>query len=187
MGAWALPLSFPTPPPSRGNLGWSSSARLRPSSGALIYFPYTLPSCCSITPLPHPQPSPLSAVLCRSLLSLQLAHELQHPQDCSAGSSWSQTSRKAGADSDSCRAGTITGPVPRWGSPLVVCPDQAGAVDSQDSVPDGEAAVGSRGAVLDQGADVNPRRAQRGVLQAGGEKRDTKIGGPQGLSSPQAG
>lgn len=51
--------------------------------------------------------------------------------------------------------------------PLVVSPDETGAVDSQDAVPDGEPAVGSRGAVLDQGADVDPRGAERSVLSAG--------------------
>lgn len=51
--------------------------------------------------------------------------------------------------------------------PLVVGPDEAGAIDSQDAVPDGEPAVGGRRAVLDQGADVDPRGAERSVLSAG--------------------
>lgn len=50
---------------------------------------------------------------------------------------------------------------------MVVCPDETGAVDSQDAVPNGEPAVGGRGAVLDQSADVDPRGAERSVLLAG--------------------
>lgn len=53
-------------------------------------------------------------------------------------------------------------------SPLVVGPDEAGAVDSQDAVPDGQPAVSGRGAVLDQGADVDAGRGERRVLS--GEK-----------------
>lgn len=64
-------------------------------------------------------------------------------------------------------ADTSPGPPAGCDSPLVVCPNETGAIDSQDAVPDGEAAVSSRGAVLDQGADVDPRGAERSVLLAG--------------------
>lgn len=50
---------------------------------------------------------------------------------------------------------------------MVVCPNETGAIDSQDAVPDGEPAVSGRGAVLDQGTDVDPRGAERSVLLAG--------------------
>ena len=50
-------------------------------------------------------------------------------------------------------------------SPLVVRADQAGPVDGQDAVPDPQPAVGGGGPVGDQGADVDPRSVQRGVLQ----------------------
>lgn len=50
---------------------------------------------------------------------------------------------------------------------MVVCPDETGAIDSQDAVPNGEPAISSRRAVLDQRADVDPRGAERSVLLAG--------------------
>lgn len=69
---------------------------------------------------------------------------------------------------------------------MVVCPNETGAVDSQDAVPDGEPAVSSRGAVLDQGADVDPRGAERSVLLEGkllsdwpGQRRHTRLAVPK--------
>lgn len=117
----AFELPHPTTFERKPGVGWgsSSSALLRPISGGLIYFPFMLPSCwggkyglCSIIPLPNPQPSPLPGVLCRSLLSLQLAGTAAS----SALQRWQpleQNSQKPGPHSDSSSAGTTPGPLLR--------------------------------------------------------------------------
>lgn len=148
---------------------------LRSTSGARIRFPNRL-----LIPLSNPctqMPCPLSSVLGRSPLSLQLAHTTassallartaapgtQRPRSVLC----SKTAENLDLSSNSHGADTGPGPPAGCNSPLVVCPDETGAVDGQDAVPDGEPAVGGRGAVLDEGTDVDPRRAERSVLLAG--------------------